>query len=237
MAQQSILGRITQMARANINALLDQAEDPEKMLDQMIRDYTANIAEAEGAVAQTIGNLRLIEEDAREAMTADAEWGGKAAAASRKAEQLRAGGDTAEAEKFDNLARIALKKQIDFETDVKDFQPMITEQTAVVERLKTGLGQMKEKLDQLRRKRDELVGRAKMARAQAQVHDAVKSVNILDPTSEVSRFEEKIRREEARVRGQAELEASSLDAQFETLDDAAADAEVEARLAALKSGA
>ena len=67
MAQQSILGRITQMARANINALLDQAEDPEQMLDQMIRDYTTNIGEAQEAVAQTIGNLRLTEEDAQEA--------------------------------------------------------------------------------------------------------------------------------------------------------------------------
>lgn len=236
MAQQSILGRITQMARANINALLDQAEDPEKMLDQMIRDYTANIGEAEEAVAQTIGNLRLVEDDAREASAAAAEWGGKAVAASRKAEQLRAAGNTAEADKFDNLARIALKRQIDFETDAKEFAPTIAEQTAVVERLKAGLEQMKIKLDQLKRKRDELVSRAKMARAQSQVHDAVKSVNILDPTSEVSRFEEKIRREEAKVRGQQELAESSLDAQFESLDDAAADAEVEARLAALKSG-
>jgi hypothetical protein len=46
MVQQSILGRISQLARANINAMLDSAEDPEKMLDQMVRDYTANIGEA-----------------------------------------------------------------------------------------------------------------------------------------------------------------------------------------------
>ncbi|HEX6263408.1 MAG TPA: PspA/IM30 family protein, partial [Actinomycetota bacterium] len=50
-------------------------------------------------------------------------------------------------------------------------------------------------------------------------------------------FEEKVRREESRVKGQAELAASSLDAQFETLDDATTDAEVEARLAQLRSGA
>ena len=46
MAQQSILGRIAQLARANINALLDAAEDPDKMLDQMIRDYINNIRDA-----------------------------------------------------------------------------------------------------------------------------------------------------------------------------------------------
>ena len=89
MAQQSILGRIAQMARANINALLDAAEDPEKMLDQMIRDYINNISDAEEAVAQTIGNLRMMEEDSREAGKAAADWGAKAAAAAGKAKELR----------------------------------------------------------------------------------------------------------------------------------------------------
>ena len=59
MAKQTIFGRIAQLTKANINALIDAAEDPEKMLDQMVRDYTNNIREAEAAVAQTIGNLRL----------------------------------------------------------------------------------------------------------------------------------------------------------------------------------
>ena len=58
---------------------------------------------------------------------------------------------------------------------------------------------------------------------------------MLDPTSEVSRFEDKIRREEARVLGQQELAASSLDAQFESLEELGQQTEVEARLAALKS--
>ena len=64
MAQSSILGRISQLVRANINAILDSAEDPEKMLDQLVRDFTNNIAEAEEATAQTIGNLRMVEDDA-----------------------------------------------------------------------------------------------------------------------------------------------------------------------------
>jgi phage shock protein A len=80
------------------------------------------------------------------------------------------------------------------------------------------------------------VARSKTAAAQSQVHDALKSINIMDPTSEVGRFEEKIRREEAKVRGQQELAASSLDAQFESLEDLGEQTEIEARLAALKSG-
>jgi phage shock protein A len=129
MAQQSILGRMSQLMRANVNALLDGAEDPEKMLDQMIRDFTNNIAEAEDAVAQTIGNLRLLEDDAREAKEAAVEWGTKASAASRKADELRAAGSTAEADRFDGLARIALKRQISFEEQVKTFEPQIAQQT------------------------------------------------------------------------------------------------------------
>ena len=51
MVKQSIFGRISTLAKANINAMLDKAEDPQKMLDQMVRDYTNNIVEAEQAVA------------------------------------------------------------------------------------------------------------------------------------------------------------------------------------------
>ncbi len=234
--KQSIFGRVSQLARANINSMLDRAEDPEKMLDQMIRDYTNGIAEAEDAVAQTIGGLRLQEADLSEDKTASAEWGAKAAAASAKADEYRSGGQVAEADRFDNLAKIALKKQIDFEGQVASAEPRIASQTQIVAQLKDGLNAMKGKLDELKSKRDELVGRAKMAQAQAQVQDAVGSIDILDPTSEVSRFEDKIRREEARVQGHAELAASTLDAQFESLEDSADDAEVEARLAAMKSG-
>jgi phage shock protein A len=234
MSQQSILGRIAQLTRANINALIDSAEDPQKMLDQIIRDYTNGIAEAEEAVAQTIGNLRMMEEDEHEASETAAEWGGKARAAAKKGRQLREAADTGEAERFDQLARVALKRQIDVEGQAKDLRGPIAQQTEVVEKLKSGLQQMRLKLDELKRTRDQLVSRARMAQAQSQVHGALRSVDLNDPTSEVARFEERIRREEARVAGQTELASSSLEAQFASLEDEATDAEVEARLAELQ---
>ena len=236
MAKQSIFGRISQLTRANVNALIDQAEDPQKMLDQLVRDFTSNIAEAESAVAETIGNLRLLEEDHRQDVASAQEWGSKALAASRRADQFRASGSAADADKFDALAKVALQRQIQAENEAKASEPQIASQTQVVEQLKTGLTAMKEKLEQLKSKRNELVARAKSAQAQTQVMDAVKSIDILDPTSEVSRFEEKIRREEAKVRGAQELAASSLDAQFAQLDDLGELSEVDARLAALKAG-
>ncbi|MCX4447074.1 PspA/IM30 family protein [Streptomyces sp. NBC_01789] len=235
MSKQTVLGRVTQLAKANINALIDQAEDPQKMLDQLIRDYSANISEAEQAVAATIGNLRLMEQDHREDVEAAREWGGKALAASRKADELRAGGSGPEADKFDNLAKVALGRQLQSEKEAATAEPTIAAQTEVVDKLKAGLDRMKAKLSELKAKRDELVARATSAQAQNRMMDSVKNIDVLDPTSELSRFEDKVRREEARAVGKQELAASSLDAQFEQLDALGDSAEVEARLAALKT--
>ncbi|KQR46688.1 phage shock protein A [Frigoribacterium sp. PvP120] len=237
MTKQSIFGRIAQLTRANINALLDQAEDPQKMLDQMVRDFTESIREAEAAVAQTIGDLRLLEQDHAEDVAAAADWERKAVAASTKADQLRSSGSTADADKFDALAKVALGRQIASEKEARDAEPTIASQTEVVDKLKAGLTSMRAKLEQLNSKRNELVARSRTAAAQSKVADAIGSIDVLDPTSEISRFEDKIRREEARVLGQQELAASSLDAQFESLDDLDQQTEVEARLAALKLGA
>lgn len=236
MVKQSIFGRIAQLAKANINAMLDSAEDPAMMLDQMVRDYTNNIAEAESAIAQTIGNLRLLEQDHAEDVTNTQDWGGKALAASRKGDELRAAGNATDADKFDNLAKVALGRQLAAEKEAKTAEPTIASQTAVVDQLKKGLDGMRGKLNELSSKRDELIVRAKTADAQKQVMDAMKSIDLLDPTSEISRFEDKIRREEAKVLGQQELAASSLDAQFEQLADSDKEVEVDARLAALKAG-
>ncbi len=235
-AKQSILGRIAQLTKANLNALIDRAEDPQKMLDQLVRDYTNNIAEAEQAIAQTIGNLRLAEQDYNEDVAAVQEWGSKALAASRKADEYRNAGDTLNADKFDQLAKVALRKQLDAETEVKQAQPMIESQRETAEKLKAGLANMKDKLGDLKSRRDSLVARQKSAQAQQTVQTAISSINVLDPTSELGRFEDAVRREEAKAIGQAEVASVSLDAQFEELTRSDADIELEARLAALKAG-
>ncbi|MEV6571603.1 PspA/IM30 family protein [Streptomyces sp. NPDC051577] len=236
MSKQTILGRVTQLAKANVNALLDQAEDPQKMLDQLIRDYTNNISEAEQAVATTIGNLRMSEADHKEDVEAASEWGDKALAASRKADDLRAAGSVADADRFDNLAKVALGRQLQSEKEAKTAEPTIAAQTEVVGKLRSGLDSMRNKLTELTSKRDELVARARTAQAQNTMMDAVKNIDVMDPTSDLSRFEDKVRREEAMALGKQELAASSLDAQFEALDDLDKTSEIEARLAALKSG-
>lgn len=234
--KQTILGRITQLAKANINALLDRAEDPQKMLDQMVRDYTNSIAEAEDAVAVTVGNLRLAQADYNEDVNAAADWGRKAQGAVEKAKSLRASGDEAGAKRFDDLAKVALAKQIDSEREAKQAEPLIQSQTEVVEKLKAGLVSMRSKLDELKNKRDSLVAREKSAKAQNQIQDAISSINVLDPTSEISRYEEQVRRQEALAQGKLEVQAASLESQFAELTSSQDDLEIEARLAALQAG-
>ncbi|THV29130.1 PspA/IM30 family protein [Glycomyces paridis] len=233
--KQSIFGRIGQLVKANINDVIDNAEDPEKMLAQMERDYKNSIADAEGSIAETIGNLRLMEDDHESDRQAVEEWGTKARNASAKADQLRESGNTAEADRFDNLAKVALGKQIGFEKEMKDAEPVIASQNEVVEKLKQSLTTMKSKLAELQSKRSSLAARQKTAQAQKQVTEALGSIDVMDPLSEVSRFEEKVRREEAKVRGQQEIAMSSLDNQFEDLDSLGDEAEIEARMAALKA--
>ncbi|MBA2701274.1 MAG: PspA/IM30 family protein [Chloroflexi bacterium] len=236
MAQSSILGRVGQLVRANINAILDSAENPEQMLDQLVRDFTDNIAEAEEAVAQTIGNLRMIEDDAQEARSATTDWLDKARAASRRADQLRSESNVAEADRFDELAKIALRRQLGYESQAKTLETQVASQTELAAKLKDGLNKLRAKREDLLQKRDELVSRAKMAQAQEQVQTSLKSVSVLDPTSDLSRFEERVRRQEAQVRGREEVAASSLEEQFASLDSDEDEVEVETRLADLKAG-
>lgn len=131
---------------------------------------------------------------------------------------------------------MALRRQIQFEQQVDTSDKQITQQTEMNDKLKDGLEKIRQKREELAGKRDELVGRAKMAEAQTRVQDAVGSVSVLDPSSELGRFEERIRRQEARVRGMEEITTSSLDAQFYELDALGDDLEVEQRLRALRQG-
>lgn len=233
--KQSIWARIFGIGKANANAAIDALEDPKKMLDQTVRDYTNNIAEAEQAVAQTIGNLRMAEEDLAKARNEVKEWGSKALAASNKAEEFAAAGDAANQQKFNQLATVAIQRQMAAEKKAGALASTVETQSEVVDKLKAGLNTMQTKRQELVSKRDELVARARNAKTQNQMMDTIKALDINDPSSEISRFEQKIRQDEAKVRGAAELAASSLDSQFAQLEDLGAATEVDARLAAMKA--
>lgn len=235
MSKANILNRVSMLAKANIHAMLDKAENPQKMLDQMVRDYTNNIHEAEKAVAQTIGQMRMQQDDLNKAHQDSKTWAEKAIAASNAAEKSRANGDHDIAQKFDNMAKMALQRQIDSENTVNTMQPQVEQNEYTIEQLKNGIVMMKNKYADLKIQRDQMVQRANMAKVQSNVNKSIGSLNMSDPTSELSRFEDKISRKEALVRGQNELAASTMNAsnQFEDLGESS---EIEARFAALKAG-
>lgn len=232
----TVLDRVAQLVRANAHAALDAAEDPEKMLDQFVRDYTASIQDAETAVVETIGHLRLMEQDRRDATQKHADWGRKALAASSQADRLRAAGRDRKADEADRLAATALRKQVDVERRVAGLDPQIARQNDVAEQLKGGLAVMREKLSELKDKRHELLARAHAVEAQGRVVDAVSALNAGDPVSEISRYEEGVRGREALVQGRAEVAAASLESRFDEMESLGELAVAEDRLAALKRG-
>ena len=103
MSKHGIIGRVTQLARANVDAMIDSADDPQQMLDKLVREYQANIAEAEHAIAQLTGDLSIAEADQREDATAVGQWTKEAEEASQKADDLRATGEADGADRFDDL--------------------------------------------------------------------------------------------------------------------------------------
>ena len=223
---QATIGPLLATGLAEVTAV--RPADPVDYLAQYLLKSTEAGKEA-AALAEAKAVATRAEEAKRDVQAA-AEWGNKALAASKKADELRQSGHTADADKFDNLAKIALQRQISEENEAKAIAPTIATQTEVVDKLKDGLNGMKQKLEQLKAKRSELLARAKTAEAQVKVHDAVRSIDVLDPTSELGRFEDKVRRQEALAAGKQELAASSIDAQFEALEDVGQLTEVEARL-------
>jgi phage shock protein A len=238
MSKHGIIGRVTQLARANVDAIITSAQDPQRMLDQLIGAYTTNVAEAEQAIVQLTDNLRLAADDQQEDAWAVAAWGRKAEVASQGADELRAAGEADDADRFDHLARAALGRQMIAENDVEIVEHIITAQHESIDTLSHGVSQMKSKLTGLKRRQDALApGSASTAPASTGVplQGAITMIEIMDPSSEVTLFEEEVRQAEARSRDAAEWPASPQDAQFPALDDMDK-AAIEERLKAVKAG-
>jgi phage shock protein A len=232
---ESTLGRIGQLLRTNLDALLDAAEDPEKLLAQLVRDYTDGVRTAELAVVPAVGELRLLEDDLRGAEAAAREWRDGAAAASGQADRLRASGRTGDADRFDELARAALRREIGQQAQATALARRVAQQRELTDALHLGLEQLRRRREGLIQKRGELVSRAKIARAQVQLRRAADYAAILDPTSELGRLEARVRREEATARGMEALRRDPLADRFVRLEAEDDEREVESRLAALKA--
>jgi phage shock protein A len=214
-----ILDRLSTILRANINAMLDQAEDPEKTLDQLIRDMRDAIGQARGQVAEMIAQEKLLEADMERNMNLAREWGGKAElAVSRNA---------------DSLAREALRRKIDYEKNGQAYAHQLQSQQEVVTKLKHDLEELEQKYEGAVRNREVLIARHKRAVAQQKVAQTAAQLTTMDPTSELGRMEERIRMEEARAAALTEVQRRpNLEDQFAALEG---DSELERQMADLRA--
>jgi phage shock protein A len=214
----AIFNRLSLLFRANVNDVLDHAEDPEKAIDQAIRDMGSAIQQAEAQVAETIAQKNLTQAHLDDARRLSAEWAAKAELA------VRTGAD--------DLAREALRRKKDYDANAEVYAGQLASQTQVVDKLKADLEALEGKYAEVGRNRDVLLARHKTAQAQQKVQQTVAALSGMDPTSELARMGQKIQLEEARASAAAELEGSSLDSRFAALGH---DSGVEDELAALKA--
>ena len=212
-----IFDRVSRLVRANVNDAMDNAEDPEKMLDQLIRDMTDEIRQARGQVATMIAQEKELASDKSEADRAAVEW-------QRRAEM-------AVAQDKDELAREALRRKRDAEENARIYGEQLVAQQHTVTRLKNQLQELDNKLGQMQSKRDVLIARSRRAKAQQQVGETLAATPNDNAAGEFERFERRIRTTEAKAAASAELAELGHEDAFAALDR---DGGVEDELAALK---
>ena len=200
-----VLDRISQILRANINDLLDSAEDPEKILNQLIRDMEDAIQKGQSQVAEQIAQEKMIQRDLDEAKENAESWSKKAELAVNKG--------------ADDLAREALRRQNDYEEQVEIYEKQLDVQEKAVSKLKGDLEALKNKYEDARRNKDMLIARAKRAEAQGQISKASTKISSVDYSSELKRMERRIQEKEARVSADQEVHSDSVDDKFRKLGE------------------
>ncbi len=213
-----ILDRMTRLLRANVNDALDRAEDPEKMLDELLREMGQEIRQARGQVAAMIAQEKELAADKAEADRVSAEW------------QRRA--ELAVDQGRDDLAREALRRKRDSDENARVYAEQLTAQQQTVSRLKNQLQELENKYRQAESKRDALIARSRRAKAQQQVSETMSNLPESSAATEFERFERRIRTTEATAAASAEMADLDNDDDFAALDR---DLGVEDELAALKA--
>lgn len=216
----SVFDRISNIIRANINDMLDGAEDPEQMLNQIIRDMNDALRQADSDIADQIAQQKLLEGDLDAAKRNQAAWESKA--------------ELAVSKDRDDLAREALVRVNDYTEQVAIYEKQLEGQKGAVTELKSKRDQLKSKYESAQRNKANLVARARAAQAKSKMTQMSNKANTADYASELERMERKIREKEARADADAEVAESktTLDDEFDKLG---ANDQVEAQLAALKA--
>ena len=185
------LARIARLIKANLNALISGAEDPEKVLNQIIVDMSEQLLEAKKQVALSIADEKRLQKQLESEGERGAEWERRAMLA------VRAGDDA--------LAKEAILRKKEHDGLVQQYQAQWQKQKAAVEQLKLALRALNNKIEEAKRKKALLIARQKRAEAQQKIQETLSGLKSTSAFEAFDQMASKIEQMEAQAEAQAEL--------------------------------
>jgi phage shock protein A len=213
----SIFGRIKDLVSSNINAMLDNAEDPEKMADEYLRQLRNQLYEVKTNVAAAMADETKLKQKLMRHQEEAASWDGKAAAA------LRAGDE--------ELAKMALQRKMQDQKLVEQYAEQHRMQAEQVSMLQEGLNQLETRISETQAKRELIIAKKNRAQTQEAIQSTMRSVGRASAMDKLDRLEERVDDRLAQADAMAELESGSLESRFRKLEQ---ESEVDSELAELK---
>jgi phage shock protein A len=207
-----IFSRLGTLIKSNLNDLISKAEDPQKMLNQLVADMQNQLVEAKKQVAVSIADQKRLEKQRDEQTELVQEWERKAMLA------VRAGDD--------NLAREALKRKGEHEVQAAEFIKQTQLQKDAVEKLKEQLRTLNDKIEEAKRKKNILIARQKRAEAQKAIQDTMQGLSDTSAFDTFERMSQKVDQIEAEsdasVELGGELSGDTLQQKFKALESGSA---------------
>lgn len=211
-----IFSRIGDVLKANINDMIDRAEDPEKMVKQIILDLQKEVSQATQALGKAMASERMAKRQYENAIKTSADWEAKAKAA------LNAG----EVE----LAKKALSNKVKADEDVKQYGQMHEQISAQTAQVREQVEAMKAKLEEAKSRQAMLIARSQMAKTQKDLAQSVGGMDASSALDKFNRMEEKVSRQEAEAAAFADIAGTSSDSDTKTFEELEHDMHVDAEL-------
>ena len=214
-----VFSRMTDILKSNINEALDRAEDPEKMIRQMVREMEEAVGKATASVGTAVANQKRLERQCKEKEDQVNEWQGKAECA------VEAGQD--------DLARRALERKGVLLQATQELKPALEESQQAADQLRVQLRELKTKLEEARTRQGTLVARHRAAEARKKLAQSISGLGS-DAFSSFERFEQKIESSEAEAEAHSEIagDIENIEREMHQLEQGK---EVEDELATLKA--
>lgn len=213
----SIFTRITDLLSANINALLDSAEDPERMADEYLRQLNSELYEAKTSVASAMADAHRLNMKEAQYLAETESWQNKAAAA------LNANNET--------LAKAALARKVDAQKLAEQYTKQSDAQDEQVAQLQDALVKLETRIAETRAKRELIIAKKNRAQTQEAMQRVARGVSNTSALDKLDQLEQRVDDRLARADAMSKLEAGTLESKFKDLEREQA---IDAELAELK---